>query len=847
MVRKKCILGPALALMTFGFLGVQTSDAQQDPPKNIAEEPVSGHASYWLNNTPEARGALADFHRRKALGLLPHTPLATHDVGDTLTFKVMDLATRELEDIDFQLMIEADKFLLWLELDEVGRYGQADLDSMRTSLQDRTPEHSINPNQGVIANNEFLFGEPPDPDGDGKVDILLLKIRQREGGGTAGFVLSQDLTERGNNRVIMYVDADSNVEYLLTVMTHEHQHLIMMNYDNSDLAFVNEGQSGWAQIINGYFDPPVDYLRSTRSYNVPLMSWGTGSSTGSDYDRATLFTTYLAQRMGAIVVGALTRDARHGMDSYTRAMNANGLNVNDVIMDFHVANMLNNPDLGPRFGYTVPRFRKITVNPRYRIDGGREDKTFDSSVELEEGAPYYFRWVNTLGLSLAITSPADDAGSTIRSVAILKRGPSVILKNVPIGERETKFPDYYDQIDIVVAHVRPTNSGTVGPREFTLQASWSGLFFAASVEDQVYVQGQEIEALTLPEAAGGSPPHVYTLSPALPAGLSFNAGARTLSGTPSETFPQASFTYLATDTDGLTAELTFAIQVDSAPFFAASVEDQIYVQGQQIEALALPEAAGGSPPHIYTLSPALPAGLSFDAGARILSGTPSETFPRASFTYLATDTGGLTAELTFAIQVDTAPFFAASVEDQIYVQGQQIEALALPEAAGGSPPHVYTLSPALPAGLSFDAGARILSGTPSETFPRTSFTYSATDIGGLAADLTFAIQVDMSSLTRGAGTDLPAKLILRGNYPNPFNMETRIVFDLPQDAHVHLEVVNILGRRVIVMPSHLVEAGWGRGLDISGVHVVSGTYLYRLVVEMGQQSQVHTGRMMMIK
>ena len=78
----------------------------------------------------------------------------------------------------------------------------------------------------------------------------------------------------------------------------------------------------------------------------------------------------------------------------------------------------------------------------------------------------------------------------------------------------------------------------------------------------------------MPAAAGGSGDLTYALSP-LPLGLEFDAGSRTLSGTPSDvvTFPEKVFylmAYEVTDADGATATLTFNISVeeeDVAPSF----------------------------------------------------------------------------------------------------------------------------------------------------------------------------------------------------------------------------------------------------------------------------------------
>ena len=67
----------------------------------------------------------------------------------------------------------------------------------------------------------------------------------------------------------------------------------------------------------------------------------------------------------------------------------------------------------------------------------------------------------------------------------------------------------------------------------------------------------------MPEATGGDGTLTYSLSPVVPAGLSFDADARTLSGTPKCAPAAGEYTYTATDEDGDKAELKFKIRVAS--------------------------------------------------------------------------------------------------------------------------------------------------------------------------------------------------------------------------------------------------------------------------------------------
>ena len=287
-------------------------------------------------------------------------------------------------------------------------------------------------------------------------------------------------------------------------------------------------------------------------------------------------------------------------------------------------------------------------------------------------------------------------------------------------------------------------------------------FGSATIDAQSYIQGVAIATLTLPEASGGNGTLSYSLTP--PAGLSFNAATRELTGTPSAVLAETEYTYTATDVNGDTAELTFTIEVlaDATPSFGtATIDAQSYIQGVAIATLTLPEASGGNGTLSYSLTP--PAGLSFDAATRELTGTPSAVLTETEYTYTATDVDGDTAELTFTIEVvaDATPSFgSATIDAQSYIQGVAIATLTLPDASGGNAPLSYSLTP--PAGLSFDAATRELTGTPSAVLTETEYTYTATDVDGDTAELTFNIEVVANAAPSFGSATIDAQSYIQG-------------------------------------------------------------------------------------
>ncbi len=96
-------------------------------------------------------------------------------------------------------------------------------------------------------------------------------------------------------------------------------------------------------------------------------------------------------------------------------------------------------------------------------------------------------------------------------------------------------------------------------------------------------------------------------------------------------------------------------------------------------------------------------------------------------------------------------------------------------------------------------------------------------------------------------TSLPAAFRLYGNYPNPFNPVTTIVFDLPRREHVTIAIYNALGQKVRTLLDQTFAAGhhqilWN-GRNDARAMLPSGLYFLHFTA--GPYSQIH--KMLMLK
>ena len=78
----------------------------------------------------------------------------------------------------------------------------------------------------------------------------------------------------------------------------------------------------------------------------------------------------------------------------------------------------------------------------------------------------------------------------------------------------------------------------------------------------------------------------------------------------------------------------------------------------------------------------------------------------------------------------------------------------------------------------------------------------------------------------------PADFALGNNYPNPFNPETSISYQLPEACHVRIKVYSLLGREIATLVDSPMQASehtvtWD-GTDARGLTVSSGIYFIRM-------------------
>ena len=264
------------------------------------------------------------------------------------------------------------------------------------------------------------------------------------------------------------------------------------------------------------------------------------------------------------------------------------------------------------------------------------------------------------------------------------------------------------------------------------------------VDEQNYTVGTE-HFLSLPEAGGGVAPLTYTLTPStdIPAGLNFDADARTLAGTPTRVSDAAVLTYTVTDASSTATSLTFMVTVATIP---------------EVDSV---EGATG----FYTEDDSVPITITFSEAVTvdITGGIPQlELASGHTDGARAAYSGGSGSALTFTYSVragDNTADLAYTGSDALILNGGAIQ-----NAAASVDADLTLWAPGMPNSLSASSDV-VLDNTVPEFV---SGERSTVEIG---APIT-VIAYDADAIDNGGAEDVGITYSLGGTDASQFDLDT---------------------------------------------------------------------------
>ncbi len=239
----------------------------------------------------------------------------------------------------------------------------------------------------------------------------------------------------------------------------------------------------------------------------------------------------------------------------------------------------------------------------------------------------------------------------------------------------------------------------------------------------------------------------------------------------------------------------------------------------------------------YSVSPALPAGLTLDSTSGVISGTPLAASSGTTYTVTASNgAGAAAAALNLVVLIP--PTALTYTSPATAMMGAVLTPL-VPTLSGDA--DGFTIQPVLPDGLTFDPATGIVSGTPSRARIALTYTITASNLGGAytTADLVLAVSPPPAG-TAVTGVFRGATVIglgyVSGTHSGLTDKNGAFTFEVGQGITFSVGAVNIgavPAAKALVTPVDLVAHGTG-----TSTHVLN---VVRFLMMLDQDGNVNNG------
>lgn len=824
-----------------------------------------------LLDTPESRQALEEYRAWDDAGRPGFAQKSAAEiqnkVGDRRNFFTYNYATTSYESQEFELVAVGELSRIWVERSEfgTGKVTQARISELMQYLDESTSGASSNSNLGIFATNRSIFGPAPNVDGTGKVTILITNVKSEDNGLIiGGYFSSVNLSPTNansnkadviyiNSRLLYNPNRPVPIENALSTIAHEDQHLIHAK-DGRLLTFQNEGQSEWAEVLNGFLPRAATNLQTAVEVNTPLFAFRSGTTNSIfDYSRAGLLHEYIAQRLGPEKTGIMSRSGTTGRSAYNFILQESGISFAQLITDFHTANFLNNPNVGNGVYSYVNPARSSTRTAGIAQDYSPVLIEVSATGSVNFGAAEILRWMGVEDFTITVDSPSDVHH---RLVGQYFNSSAIEIVDLPSGT--TTLSGAFESVSMISVKTALTGGTETNPNPSSYQFSSSW--------DPLPVEIESISYYTDPEFFAELP------------GEPTDASRMNI---------QKYATRFTPTVDGLVRQVRFAVSgntnalrgtgdllVSLHEVVTDGVESSTdaanglvrYIPGQKIsdQMLSIRNLSRGMNVllldgsswnvsanrdyfvvfEVINQSPDARVEFLIDSGST--DGTDANYYPVRSRIFLGGASnrwGRWGSSNNFIVDVQVSGTYTGPLASPVF------NSTPLPKytAVFGAPLEVNVGATGTPAptyiwtkdGITYPNpnGGRLFI-NQVKTEDAGVYTVRAANYAGFTDILQFEVEI------------LPAEFMLAQNYPNPFNNSTRIQFSLAESGFIQLDVHDVMGRFVRRLSfNRLYETG-PHQINFDASDLASGVYFYSLRFSPANnngQSFNQTNKMMLLR
>jgi hypothetical protein len=456
---------------------IMSAHAQQHTDNHSTHSAGIVCGSDWMNEVSHdemlantARNRPETYRRIMAMASEKRQNLSTLGAAEDepeWEFKVSNRVTNQYDFITGVLVWEGKYARIWVDKADWTNASRKTaiskfLPSLQRALDTASGATSRNKNQGIIQNDEEVYGPAPSrfaADWDFKTNFLMTDIKDEVVGGFVGGYFSPTdqfpAAEKpaSNEMNLLYIDSKDGlaggINALASTIAHEYQHLIHNGFNrNSDIVF-NEGASEVASILNGYMD------RDNRNYlanmNLDMFRWShdDGTKLLVDYSRAMTLIHYFTEQFGELFLSSLLKSQVTGMDRLGEAMSGSGHGSDwkGAMKGYAVANYLQ--ATGP---YDAYKYRTSLRGGAAKVTRTYTGQTFfsDTSLQVEPYGTHYLLFNNPQG-ALKFRTHAD-RDYTVMTMAY--RGSTIIVGELE-HDKDQWFGEWgaYDKVVLAITNL----------------------------------------------------------------------------------------------------------------------------------------------------------------------------------------------------------------------------------------------------------------------------------------------------------------------------------------------------------------------------------------------------------